>query len=166
VLRADSALVHSQEPNASETLNASKDLIYALQRQYWRALADPHDVLMGSWAWQANEPALAPMIEAGENGWQAPKASSQYESIEALLSGHRTLEDAFGQMTLGLDEVEVDAVPEVLRLFAPTEYQASEAQRTSALPPALNRREHHILSVDSAFSAPTHISPEGSEEVA
>ncbi|SPB15129.1 hypothetical protein NOV72_02358 [Caballeronia novacaledonica] len=106
------------------------------------------------------------MIEAAELGWQAPKASSQYESIEALLSGQRTLEDAFGQMTPGHDDLEVDSVPEVLRLFAPVEYHAAEARRTAALPPALNRREHHVLSVDSAFVAPASADHEEKEDLA
>ncbi|MDR5741912.1 TagK domain-containing protein [Caballeronia sp. LZ029] len=165
-IRAEMAAASDHQTNASAASNASKDLINSLQRQYWRALADPHDVLMGSWAWQENEPAPPPMIEAAEHGWQAPKASSQYESIEALLSGQHTLEDAFGQMTPGHDDLEVDAVPEVLRLFAPVEYHAAEARRSAALPPALNRREHHVLSVDSAFVAPAAADHEGPEEIA
>ncbi len=165
-MRTDNESARNQPSNPSATLNASRELINSLQRQYWRVLADPHDVLMGSWAWQANEPTLAPMVEAAEHGWQPPKASSHYEPIEALLSGLRTLENAFGQMTAGQDEVEVDAAPEVLRLFAPVEYYAAEARRPPALPPALNRREHHTLSVDSAFVAPTRADHEGSQDIA
>jgi hypothetical protein len=165
-MRFERETANAEQANTSATANASKELINSLQRQYWRALADPHDVLMGSWAWQTNEPAPPAMIEAAELGWQAPKASSQYESIEALLSGQHTLEDAFGQMTPGHDDLQVDAVPEVLRLFAPVEYHATEARRSANLPPALNRREHHVLSVDSAFKAPALIDHEGPEETA
>ena len=156
-MRADKPEQPAAQTSAQESVPApapSKELIDSLQRQYWRALADPHDVLMGSWGWQASEADHAPMIEASEQGWQPPKASSQYESIEALLSGQHTLEDAFGQMTPGHDEVSIEPVPEVLRLFAPLEYHAAEGRRPAPLPPAFNRREHHTLSVDSAFAAP------------
>jgi hypothetical protein len=141
---------------------ASHDLIDALQRQYWRALFDPHDILMGSRAWHDSE-LSSPMIEAAEQGWQAPQESSQHDSIDGWLSIHRTLEDMFGDLTPHGETAEISAIPEVLRLFAPVDFLAAEAHRRPPSLPALNRREHHTLSVDSAYVAPALIVHTASE---
>jgi hypothetical protein len=77
-------------------------------------------------------------------------------SIEALLSGARVLKDVFGP--LGEGEMpglaDTEPVPEILRLFAPAEYHAAASRRPTALPPALARREHHALGIDSPLPAP------------
>jgi hypothetical protein len=77
------------------------------------------------------------------------------ESIETILSGTRVLEDVFGPLRNGeAPEPEVEPVPEILRLFAPPEYGAAASRGMPALPPALARREHHSLSIDSPLPVP------------
>ncbi|AJK45852.1 TagK domain-containing protein [Burkholderia plantarii] len=135
------------------------DLVETLHAQYWRALTDPHTALSGSLSEPPDPPAtpvgsVAP--DSGSHDLRSPPANpTGPESIEVLLSGERKLEDAFGRLdTESAPELETGPTPEVLRLFAPPEFHSAELRRAPALPPALTRREHHALSVDSPLDAP------------
>ena len=145
---------------AASTANRSErngDLIEMLHAQYWRALTDPHTALSGSWEEQQDAPAtpVAPVTHDSHDVRPTPENAAGSGSIEVLLSGERNLEDAFGRLEQHLtSDPGIETVPEVLRLFAPPEFHAGEAGRTSALPPPLTRREHHALSVDSPLTAP------------
>ncbi|RQR38103.1 TagK domain-containing protein [Burkholderia sp. Bp9143] len=133
------------------------DLVESLHAQYWRALTDPHTALSGSWGEQLDSPAtpLASVMPESHDLWPTPTNAGASGSIEVMLSGERNLEDAFGHLdTSCTPELEIEPVSEVLRLFAPPEFHAAEARRAPALPPALTRREHHALSVDSPLAAP------------
>jgi hypothetical protein len=133
------------------------DLIEALHVQYWRALTDPHTALSGSWGEQLDAPStpVASVTPDSHDVRPAPTSPASPGSIEVLLSGERNLEDAFGRLERSsMSDPEIEPVPEVLRLFAPPEFHAAEARRAPALPPALTRREHHALSVDSPLIAP------------
>ncbi|WP_235510395.1 TagK domain-containing protein [Burkholderia sp. lig30] len=133
------------------------DLFETLHAQYWRALTDPHTALSGSWEEQQDAPATpaAPVTHDSHDVLPTPENAAGAGSIEVLLSGERCLEDAFGRLERHpVPDPEIESVPEVLRLFAPPEFHAAEAGRTSALPPPLTRREHHALSVDSPLAAP------------
>ncbi|CAN0627484.1 conserved protein of unknown function [Burkholderia multivorans] len=135
----------------------SGDLIETLHAQYWRALTDPHAALSGSWEEQQDTPStpVAPVTHDSHDVRPTPANAAGSSSIEALLSGERNLEDAFGRLEQRLTpDLQIEPVPEVLRLFAPPEFHVAEARRTSALPPPLTRREHHALSVDSPLAAP------------
>ncbi|MET5115300.1 TagK domain-containing protein, partial [Burkholderia pseudomallei] len=59
------------------------------------------------------------------------------------------------------DPEDAEPVPEVLRLFAPAEYHAATARRPAGLPPALARREHQSLAIDSPLPAPVATSEDG-----
>lgn len=139
------------------------DVIGALHDQYWRALDDPLASLAGDWsshAGLADDPH-----EDAPHALDGPRRESEAEvaamsggSIEALLSGVRTLEECFGPLSAAPGSCDsrdwrVDSVPEILRLFAPPEYHAAASQRSRALPPALARREHHALGIDSPLPA-------------
>ncbi|VWB36113.1 hypothetical protein BLA14095_01453 [Burkholderia lata] len=133
------------------------DLVETLHAQYWRALTDPHTALSGSWGEQPDSHAtpVASVMPDSHDLWPTPTNAAASGSIEVMLSGERNLEDAFGHLAPGFTpELEIEPVPEVLRLFAPPEFHAAEARRAPALPPALTRREHHALSVDSPLAAP------------
>ncbi|VWB44610.1 TagK domain-containing protein [Burkholderia lata] len=133
------------------------DLVETLHAQYWRALTDPHTALSGSWGEQLNSSATpaASVAPDPHDVRPAPASTACPHSIEVLLSGERNLEDAFGRLERSsMSDPEIEPVPEVLRLFAPPEFHAAEAHRAPALPPALTRREHHVLSVDSPLAAP------------
>ncbi|MBN3775997.1 TagK domain-containing protein [Burkholderia sp. Ac-20345] len=133
------------------------DLVETLHAQYWRALTDPHTALSGSWGEQLDSHAtpVASVMPDSHDLWPTPTNAAASGSIEVMLSGKRNLEDAFGHLNTGFTpELEIEPVPEVLRLFAPPEFHAAEARRAPALPPALTRREHHALSVDSPLAAP------------
>ena len=133
------------------------DLVETLHAQYWRALTDPHTALSDSWREQLDSPAtpVASVMPDLHDVQLTPANPASAGSIEVLLSGKHNLEDAFGQLEQSLmPDLEVGSVPEVLRLFAPAEFHAAQAHRAPPLPPALTRREHHALSVDSPLSAP------------
>ncbi|BAX63407.1 TagK domain-containing protein [Burkholderia stabilis] len=132
--------------------DSTDSLVETLHAQYWRALTDPQAVVTAEWVPLADEQAphaLAPDSQV------APGVHGEYDSIEALLSGNHTLEDVFERLDRHAEHVPDDeSVPEILRLFAPPEFHAAAARRGPALPPALTRREHHALSVDSPLAAP------------
>ncbi|MPV71366.1 TagK domain-containing protein [Burkholderia sp. BE17] len=148
------ANAHTRVSAPTGDADSADALVDALHAQYWRALTDPHASLTDSWAPQVDEPSAHAATQDAPDEWHAQDAHRESASIEALLSGERTLEDVFGRLEgdLALEEA---SVPEVLRLFAPPEFHAADARRAPALPPALTRREHHALSVDSPLTAPT-----------
>nr|WP_057925015.1 TagK domain-containing protein [Burkholderia ambifaria] len=144
-------------PRATPFPERTDDLVETLHAQYWRALTDPHTALSGSWSEQLDSPAtpVASVTPDSHDVRPTPAAPAGPGSIEVLLSGKRNLEDAFGRLGTGFaPELEIEPMPEVLRLFAPPEFHAAEIRRAPALPPALTRREHHALSVDSPLAAP------------
>ncbi|WP_153102339.1 TagK domain-containing protein [Paraburkholderia hayleyella] len=148
----------SASSHAQDAANAPDALIATLHAQYWRALSAPnapHDV---AWVPAVDE---MPQHRAGHNasdntshGLHSPSHDST--SIETLLSGAVTLEDAFGPLVDVCSGFAAGAgpAPEILRLFAPPEFHTAVARRTPAQAPTLTRREHHTLAVDSPLSAP------------
>jgi hypothetical protein len=147
----DTRARRTREGMASDT----DDLMKSLYGQYCRALDDPHASLGRDWTTQAMSPGDYGADPTSITDY-AHKPASSFESIETFLTGAYKMEHAFGPM--GIDEarelVATEPVPEILRLFAPAEYTASMQRRPSALPPALARREHHALGIDSPLSVP------------
>jgi hypothetical protein len=120
--------------------STTNDLIGALHAQYCQAIHDPLAPSRAEWTvptTPTHEPLSATPV--GE--------SQQGQSIETLLSGSRSIEDVFGTLAAGdaSDPAEVPNAPEVLRLFTPPEFNS----HASRLPPALVRREHHAVGIDS-----------------
>ncbi|MBN3779977.1 TagK domain-containing protein [Burkholderia sp. Ac-20345] len=154
----DSAAAHARASSHSQTANTDSPdgLVDALHAQYWRALTDPHATVTAEWAPLVDEPAAHGAAPDSPDALHAYGDHERAGSIEALLFGDHTLADVFerldGHTETALD---VEPVPEILRLFAPPEFQAAAARRGPALPPALTRREHHALTVDSPLSAPS-----------
>jgi|GEM_PF-3159647 len=147
----DPRKTESSRPAAGPA-TAAKDLVASLQAQYGRALDDPQVSLAGNWADNSDDYALTGAAASPAPG--ATDKNAESGSIETMLSGSRRLEDFFGSLgELGPAFMGIEPVPEVLRLFAPPEYQATHAQRLSAIPPELTRREHHDVSVDSPLRA-------------
>ncbi|PFH29691.1 TagK domain-containing protein [Burkholderia sp. JKS000303] len=145
------------ESQAMSFPKRTDDLVETLHAQYWRALTNPHTALSDSRGERLDSPAtpLASVTPDSHDVRPAPANPARPDSIEMLLSGKRNLEDAFGRLEQSvLSDLEIEPVPEVLRVFAPPEFHAAEAHRAPALPPALTRREHHALSVDSPLAAP------------
>ena len=141
-----------------DTSDPGPDVIEMLQEQYWRSLDDPQASLAGEWSGPAAGPE--PMVVEGpvdrdevqrepHDGWSAT------ESIEALVGKESSLEELFGPLRKDeMPDLDIEPVPEILRCFAPPEFHAAVAKRAPALPPALTRREHHALTVDSPLPAP------------
>jgi hypothetical protein len=131
------------------------DLMKSLYGQYCRALDDPQASLAGDWTMPAMSPADRGADPASLIGY-AHKPASSFESIETFLTGAYKMEHAFGLMGTGEapELVAAEPIPEILRLFAPAEYTASVQRRPPSLPPALARREHHALGIDSPLSVP------------
>jgi hypothetical protein len=145
----------AKTPHATGDADHAPDVIDGLNAQYWRVLADPHASLSDSWIGQPDDPPEHAAASDTPDDWHAQGEIGEASSVEALLSGERALEDVFGLLERGsAPDLEVERVPEVLRLFAPPEYHAAEAHRAPSLPPALTRREHHVLSVDSPLATP------------
>jgi len=127
-------------------------LIDSLSQQYWRALNEPSTTFSDEeWVAPADFTDLA-MSPADEPN----PASNEIDSIEEWLGGPMNVDAAFGPLDSGdlFELASGDPVPDILRVFAPPEFLAAESRKASPLPPALTRREHHALSVDSPFVAP------------
>ncbi|MFL9964767.1 TagK domain-containing protein [Paraburkholderia sediminicola] len=134
---------------------AALDLIDLLHDQYRRALDDPQASFADGWT--------TPVVVASDTSGEPVDGQSSEETVEALLAGARSLEQAFGPLAKAdaPDLAEAGPVPEILRLFATAEYHAAAARRSPALPPMLVRREHQALGIDSPLIAPlTSSSPE------
>jgi hypothetical protein len=146
------------DESQDETLDAHRDVMQALHEQYWRALDDPHASLADEWAGQSAAGSVlkgVPSVESPDARQEQHAGPADTGSIETILLGARVLEDVFGPLRKGeVPEPEVEPVPEILRLFAPPEYRAAAARRMPALAPALARREHHALSIDSPVPVP------------
>ena len=133
------------------------DILYA---KYCQALDDPQVAVESDWA----APGVAPNSPDGELADRRRSLPGNrhepvggMESIEVLLSGTHSIEHAFGPLDRGDagDVIATDRAPEILRLFAPPEFRAAATRRSAPRPPpALARREHHSMSVDSAISVP------------
>jgi hypothetical protein len=132
-----------------------EDLIASLHRQYCQALDNPLGPVTEA-DWEATSGSGR---DTRRNSGQADDLhlhSAGQDSIEALLSGAQLLDHAFGPLResdIG-NLPESEPVPEILRLFAPPEYLASAWRSTAALPPALARRDHHSLGIDSPLPMP------------
>ncbi|WP_321956261.1 TagK domain-containing protein [Burkholderia cenocepacia] len=133
-----------------DTSDTTDLLIDTLHAQYWRALADPHTAATAEWGSIAAAAEPATRTTALDSP-ECPDASRDHDSIETLLFGGRTLEDVFERLDEHTGPLPDDEpVPEILLLFAPPDFRATAAQH----PPALTRREHHALTIDSPLSAP------------
>ncbi|MDR5760426.1 TagK domain-containing protein [Caballeronia sp. LZ035] len=156
--------------SARSTLSASSEanaLIAALHTGYYEALHSARGQAGGAWeaAVAVSDPGHqeAASSESGSAGEEIDT-----ESISAFLGEAQRVEEAFGPLNDTLAPGDVDMsippTPEILRLFAPAEHNgdhgdhggdahhASHAHappRRFTAPPALARREHHALALDS-----------------
>jgi hypothetical protein len=134
----------------------AEDVIEALHAQYWRTLTDPHALMGDHWAGPTDDRSMRPDDTQADAGGRhdALDRLPASGSIEVLLSGECSLEECFGPLERGhMSDLNIEPVPEVLRPFAPSEYHAAATRRMPGLPPALTRREHHALSIDSPLPA-------------
>lgn len=144
-----------QTARASSTPSASLDadaLIAALNAGYYEALRSGDGQAGGAW-----ETALA----VSDPGHQEDASSESKnagealgtESISAFLGEAQRVEDVFGplgdSLASGGVDMSIPPTPEILRLFAPAGHPADHASRARTPPPALARREHHALALDS-----------------
>ncbi|RKP52324.1 TagK domain-containing protein [Trinickia fusca] len=129
----------------------ARSLMQALYEQYCRALEDPQASLQSDGAAYAAM-SYRPLPDQRD---ERHKDAESTDSINGLLSDARVFGDVFD--LLGPDDMPdpaaADPIPEVLRLFAPTEYFATTTRRPSNLPPELARREHLALAIDSPAPA-------------
>ncbi|WP_260434939.1 TagK domain-containing protein [Burkholderia sp. Bp8992] len=141
----------ARSPRASVDTSDNADvLIDTLHAQYWRALAGPHASAIAEWVSVAAATEPATRTTALDSP-DCPDANHDRDPIEALLFGNRTLDDVFERLDEHAGPLpDGEPVPEILHLFAPPDFRATAAQH----PPALTRREHHALTIDSPLSAP------------
>ncbi|KVD77279.1 type VI secretion protein [Burkholderia sp. ABCPW 14] len=132
----------------------ARDLMHSLYEQYCGALEDPQASLASDWPAQMAIVRRPPPDQPGDRR-KGSEAAEEADSIDALVSGSSVFDDVFGLLRPGdtPDPAAMEPIPEVLRLFAPAEYHAAMARRPGSLPPALARREHQTLAIDSPLSA-------------
>jgi hypothetical protein len=146
---AADALAPSVKPATS--VHDSDELIRALHGQYCAALDLSN--LASSASWDAS-PVSAVHLEAfaGSHDDASERAHDDV-SISELFSEPQRLEEAIGPLlegdALDAEELNLNAAPEILRLFAPSEYHVNGAAQRRFVPPPLARREHHTLAIDS-----------------
>ncbi|ABB11092.1 TagK domain-containing protein [Burkholderia lata] len=149
------AYPHTAADTAGVDADHTDALIDTLHAQYWRALTDPGAPIASVWAPSVDDTALHQNTPDHRHDTHADETRERSESIETLLSGNRTIEDAFGHLEGHVEAViGGESVPEILQLFAPLEFHTQSAHRSLSPPPPLTRREHHALSVDSPLAAP------------
>ncbi|WP_181196738.1 TagK domain-containing protein [Paraburkholderia sp. BL25I1N1] len=151
-----------ERPDAS-THTDRDDLLATLNEQYYQALESPYFLPNSEWvgSFATGIPGLGK-----EAMGERAHAEDDSSSIHTLLSDIDVLEEAFDALhEIGVTDLAVqDAVPEILRLFAPAEYRASTARRVGMAPPPVARRDHHTLAIDSPLAAlNTHIHHESNE---
>jgi hypothetical protein len=151
------ALEPAQE--SAIALSEPVDVIAGLYSQYLLALDNGDTGLSKEWVGAAVQPESHTVTAASGNA--SPSAfpddrTEATDSIEALLGRTHLLEQAFGPLGLGeaRELIATEPVPEILQLFAPYAYQAAASRRIAQIPPALARREHHSVSIDSAMPVP------------
>lgn len=131
---------------------ASQDagtLLGALYVHYCKALEAPHALNSGTWtAADSRESAKLRYETVDDPAWNKDAGGA----ITGMFPDIENLEDAFGlRHGARADVAQPDAVPEILRLFAPRDY-VQAARPANPLPPALTRREHHTLALDSPLA--------------
>lgn len=157
----------ASQRQCGEAAPGPADVMDVLYAQYCIALDDPHAAVAGDWVTESaprDEPnATSDKLERQSAAQRGHDASRTVEPIETLLSGAQLMEHAFGPLGRGEapELIPAEPVPEILRLFAPREYQAAASRRPSTLPPALARREHHSVSIDSAMPVPRAVAHHG-----
>jgi hypothetical protein len=142
----------ASERDEASAATAHDDLMATLGDRYYRAL-ESADSLFGEW--------VDGGASSGEMSADIPAANRDFSDapsspIIGLLSDLERLEEAFGPLRnagVGVP-FEVEKVPEILRLFAPPEFQASAARRLDTVLPSIARRDHHTLAIDSPLVAP------------
>ncbi|QGZ64088.1 TagK domain-containing protein [Paraburkholderia acidisoli] len=124
-------------------------LLGALYVHYCKALETPYELPSGTWTTPGSGNAAELRRDAmADSAWDREAGGA----ITGMFPDIENLEDAFG-LRFGArgDVVQSEGIPEILRLFAPRDYEMS-ARPVKALPPALTRREHHTLAIDSPLA--------------
>ncbi|RQQ58305.1 TagK domain-containing protein [Burkholderia stagnalis] len=128
---------------ASDEIGPDRELFESLRRQYRQALGDPH-AMPAAPSWvpgpRTNDLARADVAATSNTDWTAPWSNDTCVLGDLFGSCTAPIPDAFDQ---------ADAVPEILGLFAPTDRVAGFADDRSASLPALSRKDHHLLGLDS-----------------
>lgn len=131
---------------------ASQDasvLLGALYVHYCKALNAPHALTSGTWTSPGSRDRTALRAEAiDDTAWDKEAGGA----ITGIFPDIENLEDAFNLKHAARPDVaQPDVIPEILRLFAPRDYELL-AGHANTLPPVLTRREHHTLALDSPLA--------------
>lgn len=136
-----------REGRVEATSTDGNDLLGSLYAHYCRALDMPQSLISGAWV------SSGLPVETGsarDASWQGDGNNDAGGAISDMFGDIECVDHAFGTLRPGTlpDMHEPEAVPEILRLFAPPEYMASARIETVVMP-ALTQREHHALAIDS-----------------
>ncbi|WP_250481976.1 MULTISPECIES: TagK domain-containing protein [unclassified Caballeronia] len=144
-----SAPAFARAPASSSLHPESDELVQTLHAHYCAALGSSYFMVSGSWE---SSLVTAPPVATPAMSHDDAVARADM-SISGLFAEPQRLEEAIGPLgpgdELGREDMNMAAAPEILALFAPPEYQLDDALRRRFVPPALARREHHTLAIDS-----------------
>ncbi|MEM5343141.1 TagK domain-containing protein [Paraburkholderia azotifigens] len=145
--RLDGGRESLHEQNLSRSAPADSDhLLDDLYVRYCKALDWQEPLMPGTWVPSSRSVSVDRMIDTPRE----EEGHTTGAAISGLFPDIESVDEAFGPLVANAmtrDE-DCDRAPEILRLFAPPEYLVKGRVRT-VFPPALTRREHHTLSIDS-----------------
>ena len=146
--REGEPLKHGANANAGAV--DANNLLGALYTRYCKALDAPQSLMSDTWSPSALHVQAGLRTEdIGAQAWDREAGGA----ISGIFPDIESVDQAFGVLKehSHSEVAPRDAIPEILRLFAPPEYKA-EARHATKLPPALTRREHHMLAIDSPLA--------------
>ncbi|WP_227245119.1 TagK domain-containing protein [Paraburkholderia caribensis] len=146
----DGGYPSGREQRVTASSTDGNDLLGFLYAHYCRALDTPQSLMSGAWV-PSGLPVHADPArdESRQDDWDRDAGGA----ISGMFGDVECVDQAFGTLRPGgvPDMHERDAVPEILRLFAPPEYKA-KARVETVVAPALTQREHHTLAIDSPLT--------------
>jgi len=139
----------STPQGGSLALTGIEQHLSELRKEYFLAVLDPTSLYsQQSTSHQVTEPSsigfLSEVISASLDD-DAP--------LEDLLAGRLSIDAVLEQLGPSENIEKPDQPNEVLRLFYPTAHSADHQK----LPPELTRREHHVISPDSAYYSTSEV---------
>ncbi|SAK88444.1 hypothetical protein AWB78_04618 [Caballeronia calidae] len=126
---------------------SSGDTLSVLAASCYAALENAR--ILPAHSWDFPQTSAAQSIAASETHAPDPDPEG-HVPISEWLGAVETIEEAFGPLVDINDAMAAPrAVPDILEVFAPGQYQVSDAEGSACSAPQLARRDHHTLAIDS-----------------
>jgi len=145
-----------ERDSAVKSLHDEPDLLQALHQEYLRALDDPQAQNTHPWHDRLPDHCTVDPSPIRNLKVQAMQIHPSV-TLQDLVVGPLKIDEVFTGLD-SLRETEIfsdEKPPDLLRLFAPAQYQTRTGSE-DRVPPELTRREHHAITVDSHCRMPQH----------